>query len=90
MPASLSRACTRELQHKLCISCCLRRRLHNMWHCSQVHCPQTLPAVRAVQVLPRALRHMLAKSDEKTRAAVNKVIRVWDERKVRVLAWGLR
>ena len=36
-----------------------------------------------VQVLPRALRHMLAKSDDKTRAAVNKVIRVWDERKVR-------
>jgi hypothetical protein len=35
------------------------------------------------RVLPRALHHMLAKSDEKTRAAVHKVIRVWDERKVR-------
>ena len=34
------------------------------------------------KVLPRALRHVLAKGDDKTRAAVNKVIRVWDERKV--------
>ena len=49
--------------------------------------PSNLPAVPAAQVLPRALRHMLAKSDEKTRAAVNKVIRVWDERKVRPAGW---
>jgi hypothetical protein len=33
-------------------------------------------------VLPRALRHLLGKGDEKTKQAVNKVIRVWDERKV--------
>ncbi|KAI3427042.1 hypothetical protein D9Q98_006983 [Chlorella vulgaris] len=34
------------------------------------------------RVLPRALRHLLGKGDEKTKQAVNKVIRVWDERKV--------
>ena len=38
-------------------------------------------------MLPRALRHMLAKADERTKAAVNKVVRVWDERKVS--GWAL-
>ena len=35
-------------------------------------------------MLPRALRHMLAQPScaPKTRAAVNKVVRVWDERRV--------
>ena len=34
------------------------------------------------KVLPRALRHMLSKADEKTAASVNKVIRIWEERRV--------
>lgn len=41
----------------------------------------------ARQVLPRALGHMLGKADEATRARVNKVIRVWDERKVGRGSW---
>lgn len=38
-------------------------------------------------MLPRALRHMMAKADEPTKARLNKVIRVWDERKVGA-GWG--
>lgn len=38
------------------------------------------------RVLPRALRHMLSKADDRTRASVNKVVRVWDERKVRLFS----
>lgn len=34
------------------------------------------------KVLPRALRHMLGKADDKTAAAVHKVVRVWEERRV--------
>ncbi|GAB4818397.1 hypothetical protein N2152v2_005443 [Parachlorella kessleri] len=34
------------------------------------------------KVLPRALRHMLSKADEKTATSVNKVIRIWEERRV--------
>lgn len=55
------------------------------WHgaCRFATAPTVFPCPTAcIQVLPRALRHMLAKSDDKTKAAVNKVIRVWDERKV--------
>jgi hypothetical protein len=34
------------------------------------------------RILPRALRHMLARSDEATKARVDKVIHVWEDRKV--------
>lgn len=34
------------------------------------------------KVLPRALRHMMLKADERTAASLNKVIRVWEERRV--------
>jgi len=38
--------------------------------------------VEFYKVLPRALRHFLSKADEKSKASVNKVIKVWEERRV--------
>lgn len=38
--------------------------------------------VEFYKVLPRALRHFLSKADEKSKTSVNKVIKVWEERRV--------
>jgi CID domain len=38
--------------------------------------------VEFYKVLPRALRHFLSKADEKSKSSVNKVVKVWEERRV--------
>lgn len=38
--------------------------------------------VEFYKVLPRALRHFLSKADDKSKSSVNKVIKVWEERRV--------
>ena len=72
---ALHAACCTAVRLSGCLLLAWRLPLRPSTHCIPLpHC--------VTQVLPRALRHMLAKSDDKTKAAVNKVIRVWDERKV--------
>ncbi len=44
--------------------------------------------VEFFRILPRSLKHSLKHFDEPTRARVNRLVAVWDERKVRTRAVG--